>query len=62
MSTKITDLTIEELEERIQEAVRKVLQEEDELSDEFAKELEQRLANPVWISHEEVWSRQSVVD
>ena len=55
MSTKITDLTVEELEDRIMNAVRKVLHEEDMLTDEFAEKLEARLANPVWISHEEVW-------
>ena len=56
MSTKINDITIEGLEERIQNAIRKVLHKEDRLSDEFAEELERRLVNPVWISHNEVWS------
>ncbi len=56
MNTLISDLTIEELEERIQTAVRKVIHEEDFLSDEFAEEIQRRLANPVWISHEDVWN------
>ena len=55
MSTKVSDLTVEELDDRIQNAVRKVLREEDILSDDFAAEIERRLANPVWISHEDVW-------
>jgi hypothetical protein len=55
MPTLVNELTVEELDDRIQNAMRKVLHEEDSLSDEFAIEIERRLANPVWLSHEEVW-------
>lgn len=55
MSKKVSDLTIEELDDRIENAVRKVFHEEDILSDDFAAEIKRRLANPVWISHEDVW-------
>ena len=55
MPTKVSDLTIEEFEERIQDAIRKVLHEEDILVDEFAEELKARIANPTWLSHEDIW-------
>ena len=58
MSTKVSDITVEDLEERIQRVVRNVLHEEEILSEEFAAELEARLANPVWLSHEEVWKER----
>ncbi len=55
MPIKVSDLTVEELDDRIENAVRKVLHEEEILSDDFATEIKRRLANPVWISHEDVW-------
>jgi len=58
MSTKVSDLTIEEFEERIKDAIRKVLHEEDILADDFAEELKARIANPTWLSHEEVWKEE----
>jgi hypothetical protein len=58
MTVKVSDLTVEELEERIRHAVREVLHEEDTLSDDFAEELEARLANPVWLKHEDVWKER----
>ncbi len=58
MPTKVSDLTIEEFKERIQNAVRKVLHEEDSIADDFAEELKARLANPVWLTPEEIWKEE----
>ncbi len=58
MSTKVADLTLEELRKIIREMIVEVLEEEEEiLTDEFAAELKARMESPDWVDAEEVWGK-----
>ena len=58
MTTKVSDMTVEELRRTIREVVEEVLDEESEFNPEFAGELESRIASEDYITHEEVWNKQ----
>jgi len=56
MSAKtIFELTIDDLKTLVREAVREVIEEEEELDPDFAEELLARCKSTEWLSHEEVW-------
>ncbi|MBM3327718.1 MAG: hypothetical protein FJY65_12265 [Calditrichaeota bacterium] len=59
MSTKVADMTIEELTAVIRRVIREEL-EEEELREEFALELEQRAASSNLVEHTDMWDRLGV--
>ena len=58
MSTKVADMTVDELRATIREVIEEVLDEEEMLSDEFAKELKTRMESPEWVNAEDVWGKR----
>ncbi len=58
MSTKVADMTVEELRATIREVIEEVLVEEEMLSDEFAADLKARMDAPDWIEAETVWGKR----
>ena len=58
MATTVSEMTVEDLRRTIKEIVQEVLNEESELTPDFAIELETRVKSNDYISHAEVWSNK----
>lgn len=58
MTTKVSEMTVDELRLTIREVVEEVLAEETELNPYFITELESRLSSDDFITHEEVWKKK----
>jgi len=58
MSTKVADMTVEELRATIREVIEEILVEADMLSDEFAADLKARMNAPDWVEAETVWGKR----
>ena len=56
MATKVSDLTIDELKDIIRGVIAEYFESENELTDDFARELEKRSQSKDWIDHERVWN------
>ena len=57
MSTKVTDMTVDELKEVITEVIEDILGAEEELTPKARKILRERLASDEWVDHNEVWGK-----
>ena len=57
MTTKVTDLTIEELKNLIREVLEEYSADDSELDPAFASELGHRLKSNDWVSSEDVWDK-----
>ncbi len=58
MSTKVADMTVDELRRTIREVVEEVINQETKLNPDFATELEARLASQDLVTNEEVWAKR----
>ena len=55
MSTKISDLTVDELREIIRDVIEEYFDPDGELRPDFAAELKRRIKSEDWVEHEKVW-------
>ena len=57
MTTKVADLSIEELKDIIREVIDDYLAPDGELNQEFAVELAERMKSGDWLDHDIVWHK-----
>jgi len=58
LSTKVSDLTVQELRDLIREVLDEYASGETELTPGFADELETRIQSMDWLDHDSVWKNQ----
>lgn len=57
MTTKVADMTVEELKQVIYEVIEDFLEPEGELTPKAEKILRERLSSKEWLDHNEVWGK-----
>ena len=55
MSTKVAELTVDELKDLIREIIEDYFEPEEELEPDFTAELAERMKSNDWVDHDTVW-------
>ena len=55
MTTKVADMTVDELKQVIYEVIEEYLEPEGELTPSAKKILHERLSSKEWVEHDKVW-------